>query len=209
MIGGVSDLDKPKLEAIVFDLGGVLLEVDFGCVFAVWAEHAGVPAAQIRDRYRMDAAYERHERGEISATQYFECLRDTLGLRLTDAQFEAGWNEVVRGEFPGVAALIEQAAQRLPLYVFSNTNAMHHAHWGPSHARLLQPFRRLFMSYEMGLRKPEALAFNYIAAEIGVPLPNILFFDDTAENVLAARALGMQAVQVAGVDQLRSALARL
>ena len=157
----------------------------------------------------MDAAYERHERGEITAQQYFASLRGSLGLALSDAQFEAGWNEVVRGEIPGVAALLAQAAQRLPLYVFSNTNAMHYAHWGPSHAGLLKTFRRLFMSHEMGLRKPEARAFEHIAAEIGVRLPNILFFDDTAENVHAARALGMRAVLVRGTDDVREVLAKI
>ena len=200
---------QARVEAVVFDLGGVLLEIDFGRVFAAWAEYAGVSPEVIRARYRMDAAYEQHERGEISARQYFSSLRDSLGISLSDAQFEAGWNEVVRGEIPGVAALIAQAAQRLPLYVFSNTNAMHYAHWGPSHAGLLKRFRRLFMSHEMGLRKPEARAFEHIAAEIGVRLPKLLFFDDTAENVHAALALGMQAVQVTSTEDVRIALSRL
>lgn len=199
----------PNVDAVVFDLGGVILEVDFGRVFAAWAEHAGIDPTHIRERYRMDAAYERHERGEITAQQYFAHLRDALGLAISDAQFESGWNEVVRGEIPGVAALIEQAAQRLPLYVFSNTNAMHYAHWGPSHADLLKNFRRLFMSYEMGLRKPEARAFEHIAAEIGVSLPNILFFDDTPENVQAARALGMRAVLVRGTDDVREVMEKI
>ncbi len=201
--------DQSGIEAIVFDLGGVLLELDFGRVFAAWAKHAGVSPAQIRAGYRFDAAYERHERGEITAREYFASLRESLGLALTDAQFEAGWNEVVRGEIPGVAELIARAAPRVPLYVFSNTNAMHYAHWRPGHARLLQSFRRLFLSFEMGLRKPEARAFEHLAAEIGVPFARILFFDDTAENVLAARALGMQAVQVRGTHDVREALAKI
>ncbi len=200
---------QARVEAVVFDLGGVILEIDFGRVFAAWAEHAGASPEAIRARYRMDAAYEQHERGEISARQYFASLRESLGISLSDAQFEAGWNEVVRGEIPGVAALIAQTAQRLPLYVFSNTNAMHYAHWGPSHAGLLKRFRRLFMSHEMGLRKPEARAFEHIAAEIGVRMPNILFFDDTAENVHAALALGIQAVQVTNTEDVRIALSTL
>ncbi|MFM9967557.1 MAG: HAD family hydrolase [Burkholderiales bacterium] len=198
--------NKAKVEAVVFDLGGVLLEVDFDRVFASWAASAGVPAESIRARFSFDAAYERHERGEISAAQYFASLRDSLGLPLADAQFEQGWNQCVHGEIPGVASLVEQAARRLPLYVFSNTNAMHYQHWGPSHAALLKTFRRLFMSFQMGRRKPEAAAFKFIAAEIGVNLENILFFDDTLENVLAARALGMQVVEVRGIGDLEAGL---
>lgn len=196
-----------RVDAIVFDLGGVILEIDFGRVFSVWAGYAGVTPESIRERFRMDAAYERHERGEITAREYFASLRNSLGLLLSDAQFEAGWVEVVRGEIPGIAQLIAQAAQRWPLYVFSNTNAMHYSHWGPSHAGLLRRFRRLFMSHEIGLRKPEAHAFRHIAAEIGVDLPNILFFDDTAENVEAAQSLGMQAILVRGTGDMQNILA--
>ncbi len=86
---------------------------------------------------------------------------------------------------------------------------MHYAHWGPGHAGLMQRFKRLFLSFEMGLRKPEALAFAQIAREIGVPMGRILFFDDTAENVDAALALGMQAVLVRGTGDVRAALAEL
>ena len=196
-----------RVDAIVFDLGGVILEIDFGRVFSVWAGYAGVTPESIRERFRMDAAYERHERGEITAREYFASLRNSLGLLLSDAQFEAGWVEVVRGEIPGIAQLIAQAAQRWPLYVFSNTNAMHYSHWAPAHAGLLQRFRRLFMSHEIGLRKPEARAFRHIAAEIGVDLPNILFFDDTAENVAAAQSLGMQAILVRGTGDMQNILA--
>jgi epoxide hydrolase-like predicted phosphatase len=198
-----------KVEAVVFDLGGVLLEVDFGEVFAAWGRSAGIPAATLRQRFRLDEAYEQHERGEIDATAYFATLRESLSLDLTDEQFAQGWMECVRGEIPGVAGLIAQFESRLPIYVFSNSNVAHYLDWGPRYRGLLQSFRRVFLSFEMGLRKPEARAFEFIAAEIGVSLPNILFFDDTEENVLGARALGMQAVHVHGNEDLRSALAGL
>ncbi len=197
------------VDAVVFDLGGVILEVDFNRVFDAWAGAAGVPAAQILERFRLDAAYERHERGEIDANQYFAALRETLGLSLSDAQFAAGWNCMVGAAVAGAPEVLVAAERRWPLYVFSNTNAMHYAHWGPGHAGLMQHFKRLFLSFEMGLRKPEALAFAQITREIGVPMGRILFFDDTAENVDAALALGMQAVLVRGTGDVRAALAGL
>ena len=200
---------EPHIDAVVFDLGGVLLEINFGSVFEAWSASSGVPVAAIQQRFRFDAAYERHERGEIDAPQYFAALRQSLRLDLSDAEFRRGWNQCVRGEIPGVAELVAQFGARLPLYVFSNTNAAHYTDWGPRYQDLLRPFRRLFLSYEMGLRKPEAHAFERIGSEIGVRLPNILFFDDTPENVRAASALGMQAVQVRSIEDLQSVLARV
>lgn len=198
--------DKPVVEAVVFDLGGVLLEVGFESVFECWAADAGGAVASIRERFHFDAAYEQHERGEINASQYFAALRQSLNLSLTEEQFHRGWNQCVRGEIPGVAEVVGEFGARLPIYVFSNTNAAHYTDWGPRYQHLMQPFRRLFMSHEMGMRKPEARAFEFIASEIGVDLPNILFFDDTAENIKGARAVGMQAVHVRNIEDLRSAL---
>jgi putative hydrolase of the HAD superfamily len=201
--------DQPVVEAVVFDLGGVLLEVGFETVFASWAADAGTTAAFIRERFHFDAAYEQHERGEINASQYFAALRRSLNLDLTEEQFRSGWNQCVRGEIPGVAALVSAFGDRLPIYVFSNTNAAHYTDWGPRYQHLMRPFRRLFMSHEMGMRKPEARAFEFIASEIGVDLPKILFFDDTTENVTGARAVGMLAVHVRDIEDIRSTLAGL
>jgi putative hydrolase of the HAD superfamily len=79
--------------------------------------------------------------------------------------------------------------------------------WVPAYAETLQNFRRVFVSSDMGIRKPEPEAFAMIAAAIGVPLPRILFFDDTAENVQGAMAVGMQAVHLPAGHGVADAIA--
>jgi HAD superfamily hydrolase (TIGR01509 family) len=70
----------------------------------------------------------------------------------------------------------------------------------------LANFRRVFVSSEMGLRKPELASFDFIAREIGVAPGRILFFDDTLANVEGARRAGLQAVRVSGPDDVRNAV---
>ena len=94
----------------------------------------------------------------------------------------------------------------LPLYAFSNTNAAHHAVWSRKFEAALGNFRRVFVSSQMGLRKPERASFDYISREIGVPNARILFFDDTPVNVEGARAAGLQAVHVRGPDDVQNAV---
>jgi putative hydrolase of the HAD superfamily len=77
------------------------------------------------------------------------------------------------------------------------------------YAEVLESFRRVFVSSEMGLRKPERAAFEAIASAIGVRLEGILFFDDTRANVDGARALGMPAVLVRSPADVADALAAL
>src|SRR3990172_1596824 len=103
-----------RIHALLFDLGGVIVEIDFNRVFAIWSEHSGMPAAVIRSRFVFDAAYRAHERGEISAAAYFGSVRESLGIRISDAQFFAGWDAIFVGEVPGIAALLGRAKQFAP-----------------------------------------------------------------------------------------------
>ncbi|MDP2241001.1 MAG: HAD-IA family hydrolase [Burkholderiales bacterium] len=197
---------KPSVDALLFDLGGVIVDIDFRRVFEAWSADSGVPAATLESRFSMDVYYERHERGEIPVADYFESLRSSLGIRLTDKQFERGWNAVFVREVPGIARLLRGVQSRFPLYVFSNSNAAHHDYWAREYASTLSMFRKVFVSSDLGRRKPEPQAYSAVAQAMGTPLPGILFFDDFKDNVEAARKVGMQAVHVKSFADIEKAL---
>ncbi len=194
------------MDALLFDLGGVIVDIDFRRVFEAWSADSGVPAATLESRFSMDAYYERHERGEIPVADYFESLRSSLGIRLTDKQFERGWNAVFVGEVPGIARLLRRAQVHFPLYVFSNSNAAHHAYWARQYAPTLCVFRKVFVSSDLGRRKPEPEAYAAVARAMGMPLPGILFFDDLEDNVEAAKKIGMQAVHIKSFADIEKTL---
>jgi putative hydrolase of the HAD superfamily len=113
-------LSPGTADALLFDLGRVVLDIDFSKVVACWAGHAGCEPAHLTGRFSWrDEFYQRHEKGEISDAEFFAALRALLGVELSDAQFLEGWNQIFAGEMPGIAPLLQRAAQRLPLYAFS------------------------------------------------------------------------------------------
>ena len=142
----------------------------------------------------------------VSDAAFFAHLRRSLDLDLTDAQFLEGWNAIFIDEAVGVRQALARVAGQLPLYVFSNTNAPHQAYWSQQYADLLAPFDKIFVSNELGHRKPDAAAFAAVVADMGVPASRVLFFDDVADNVTGARACGLQAVQVAATADIEQAL---
>ena len=197
-------------DALLFDLGRVVLDIDFSKVVACWAAHAGCEAAQFEGRFSWrDEFYQRHEKGEISDAEFFAALRALFGVELSDAQFLEGWNKIFAGEMPGIAPLLERAAPHLPLYAFSNTNGAHVEHFSQAYADVLGHFREIFLSSSIGLRKPDAAAYDHVVQAIGVPARRIVFFDDLAENIAGARARGLTAVQVTSPDDVANALAAL
>jgi glucose-1-phosphatase len=203
-------LSPGAADALLFDLGRVVLDIDFSKTLACWAGHAGCEPAGLAGRFSSrDEIYQRHEKGEISDAEFFAALRDRLAIGITDAQFLQGWNEIFAGEMPGIAPLLRRAAKRLPLYAFSNTNAAHVEHFSQAYADVLGHFREIFLSSSIGLRKPDAEAYDHVVKAIGIPAHRIVFFDDLAENINGARARGLTAVHVTSPDDVAAALAAL
>ena len=203
-------LSPGSADALLFDLGRVVLDIDFGRVTACWAGHAACAPAALAARFSArDEIFRRHETGEISDAEFFEYLRASLGIGISDAQFLEGWNAIFSGEMPGIAPLLARATKWLPLYAFSNTNAPHVAHFSNAYADVLGHFREIFLSSTIGLRKPDAAAYDHVVRAIGVPASRIVFFDDSAENIEGAQARGLIGVHVKAPDDVAAALAAL
>ena len=198
-----------KVEAVVFDLGGVLVDIDLGRAFASWGAAAGVPGATIAARFSVDDACHAHERGELDDRGYFAHLRHTLGIALADEAMLAGWNAIIGEPLPGIEPLVRELAARRPLYVFSNTNPAHIAHFTPRLQALFAHFRQVFTSCELGRRKPEPQAFARLASRIGVPASRLAFFDDAEDNVAGARRAGLQAYRAQSAAEIRAISASL
>jgi glucose-1-phosphatase len=198
-----------SVDALLFDLGNVVIEIDFNRAVAHWATHASCEESLIRDRFRHDHAYDQYERGKIDLSSYFSALRTNLGVDISDAHLRDGWNAILIGAMPGISDLLASAANRFPLYAFTNSNPEHQDCLSYRFADLLRPFKQVFVSSKIGLRKPEPDAYRHVVDAIGVPASRILFFDDLIENVEGARACGLQAVHVRTGADVRDTLSRL
>lgn len=197
----------PPTGAVLFDLGGVVLDIDFGRALAAWAPHSRLPLQQLRERFHFDAPYQQHETGALPADGYFAHLRQALALECDAATVQAGFNAIFVDEIAETVQLLEQLRGRVPCYAISNTNAVHLSAINRAFPRLLPRFQRVFASHEIGHRKPHAAAFQHVLRELGLPAPQVLLFDDLPPNVAAARELGLQAVQVSSPADVRAALA--
>ena len=191
-----------RCDAAVLDLGNVLVEIDFRRAFSAWARAAGVPIEALSEKFSFDEAYCAHERGELGHAEYFSALRKALSIELADAEMLAGWNAIFGGPMPGAGKLLRELAARMPLYVFSNTNPAHFAHFAPRYRELLSPVTKVVTSCDIGRRKPEPEAFRRMAAITGLPPSRLAFFDDLEENVAGARLAGLQAHRVDGPGEI-------
>jgi len=202
-------LTPTSADALLFDLGRVVLNIDFNKVMTIWAGHAGCAPADVIARFVMDEHFKHHETGAIDDAAFFNNLRSKLGVEISDDEFLHGWNSIFTGEMPGIAPLLTQAAARMPIYAFSNTNPPHVAHFSKTYADVLGHFREMFLSSTIGLRKPDAAAYDHVVRAIGVPAQRIVFFDDSADNIAGARARGLIGIHVTSTDDVARALTEL
>jgi putative hydrolase of the HAD superfamily len=196
------------IEAVLFDLGGVVLEIDFARALAHWQAHSGLPPPRLQETFGVDEPYRQHETGAIGAAEYFAHLRDRLQLRCGHEAILEGWNAIFAGEIDDTLRLIDALPPAVRRYALSNTNAAHLAHMQRAHAGVLARFERVFVSHEIGHRKPHRQAFAHVVRAIGVAPAHILFFDDLPENVQAAHDAGLHAVQVRSPADVRAGLQR-
>lgn len=202
-------LTPGSADALLFDLGRVVIDFDVQRTAEHWAAQAGCAPADIAARFVRDDFFWSYETGEIGDDEFFSGLRTSLGVDLSNEQLLEGWNATFTGEMPEIASFLARAARHLPLYAFSNTNAAHVAHFSRHHGEVLRHFREIFLSSTIGLRKPHAQAYDHVLAAMGAPAGRIVFFDDMIENVEGAKARGLQAVHVTSTADVANALASL
>lgn len=196
----------PPTRAVLFDLGGVLLQTDFKRALATWAPHSRLPPERLRELFAVDEPFRHHETGRLDDEGYFAHLRQSLVLDCDLAQVRAGFDAILVREIAEAVELLEAIRTRVPCYAISNTNRSHVAHIARAFPGFLSRFARVFVSHEIGHRKPQPEAFDHVLRAIGAPAPEVLLFDDLEPNVEAAAAMGLQVVLVKGPEDVRGAL---
>ncbi len=196
-------------KAVLLDLGGVVLDIDFHRVFASWAKDSGVDKSLFYDQWSLDDAYKQHEVGALSFQEYSAHLSRSLGVSMSDACWQKGWNALWVGVYGSVIALLPQLAQQYTLCAFSNTNATHAASFKHHFGTELSHFETLYLSQEVGQRKPDTQAFLTVCERMGYAPKDVVFLDDSQENVTGGKAAGLEAYLTRGDAQVASQLKTL
>jgi putative hydrolase of the HAD superfamily len=195
------------IDAIIFDLGDVLLTVDEARAMARMADRTGKTHQEI-EAYIFGTPYV-HELalGKLSKMQFFRTIAKDLGFDGSYDEFALIWSEVFTPIEPMIA-LAESLKTCLPRLVLSNTNAIH-IDYILEHYPFLNDFDAHVFSHEVGLLKPDAAIYRHALDKFGLTAARTVFLDDLMANVDGARRVGMQAIQFQNPEQARAELTKL
>ena len=193
-----------NVDVVVFDLGGVLAE--FGGVERMRTLAGIDDDDELWSRWLTCEWVRRFERGSCSPEDFAAGVVADWKLELTAPAFLAEFGQWLVGPIPGAEQLVREVKASVPVAVLSNTNQIH---WdaGAGSWPLLRLFDHAFLSFELGMVKPDPEIFTHVVAQLGVSADRVLFLDDNRLNVDQARRCGLTAQRVVGVSEAREALA--
>ncbi|MDR0218129.1 MAG: glucose-1-phosphatase [Enterobacteriaceae bacterium] len=183
----------------IFDMGNVIIDIDFKRVLAVWSNLSGTPLANLTTKFPIiGETFEKHECGQITDTEFAEILCDELEISLSFEQFTEGWNALFIGVRQEVIALMNKLREQgHRVVVLSNTNHLHFQYWPKHYPEIIASVDSLYLSHDLGMRKPSLNLFKHVIETEGVTADQAIFFDDLWEHVDAAKKVGINAIHVA------------
>lgn len=200
----------PAPTAIIFDLGGVLLDLDYSRTRKAFEDLGVKDFDGYYTQFRANSLFEDLETGRVSDEAFFHALREQSGMPLGDDQIVAAWNAMLLG-FPAVhAEYLKALRERYRIFLLSNTNAIHYRAFqalfreSTGLSSLDDCFERAYYSHKMGQRKPWPAAYQMVLDEQGLEAGKTLFIDDTLVNVEGARAVGIRSVHLKAPQTLES-----
>jgi len=188
--------------AIIFDLGNVVINFSFDNIFNHWADVTGVSAYELKRRFVYDEMFCRFERGEIDSSCFRKYVLKKLGIEMSDAEFDEGWNAIYLDIVPGIEYILRDLRRHFRLIALTNTNELHAQRWKMMYASVLRHFEKVFCSHEMKVRKPEQRAFEIVLSYLELNPHEVLFLDDNPEFVRAASGMHITGILVTSLEQM-------
>lgn len=190
------------VKAVLFDMGGVIVQLD--SLENVLGPSALTPD-EIWNTWILSDAVQQFERGKCAVEDFATQILGELQLEGTVQDFIDRFVAFPQGLYPGAVEVVHDVPDDVITGVLSNTSAIHWENQQDNEV-VRGLCERSYLSYELGLAKPERHIYDYAVADLGLPAHQVLFIDDNQINVDGAIAAGLQAGLAKGPEQARRVL---
>ena len=184
-----------KCKAIIFDLGAVVLNINYQNTIDEFSKLGVKNAATFYSKKVQTDLFNQIEMGMISNNQFLKALqKETNNANII--QVEQAWNAMLLDLPEERLQLIKKLKNNYTIYLLSNTNAIHieafkkqlgNGKW----LAFCELFDKMYLSHELGLRKPDVKIFEYILKEQKLKVEEVFFIDDSPQHIASAKKLGI------------------
>ena len=190
-------MDK-NIKNIVFDLGGVLIDLDFKSAINGLQKAGFTNVKEQLQAFDNEGIFQKFELGEISADEFRASIRENSNVSLTDEEVDSLWNLMLLEISREKLELILDLRSKYMVYLLSNTNSIHWDYvcknaFNYRGFRVNDYFEKTFLSFEMHLAKPDKAIFEKMLYDANLLPEETLFIDDLEANCKAAEEVGIHA----------------
>jgi len=186
------------IKNIIFDFGGVIIDIDYWKSINAFIELGGENFERIYSQAGQAELFDELDKGLIAADEFINKLQKLFPTGTTTKMIEDAWNAILIGIPEHRIQLLEKTQNNYRIFLMSNTNIIHYNKYikelkekfGYNNLSCL--FEKVYLSFELGMRKPEAQFFQHIICENHLDPSETLFIDDSEQNLIPAKDLGLQ-----------------
>jgi glucose-1-phosphatase len=190
------------INAIIFDLGGVILSIDYQKTIDAFIELGINDFQQLYTQANQTGIFDDFETGRYSEKEFVAYLSNKLPSTITQSQIIDAWNAMLLSWDERKLNLIAQLNKSYRIFLFSNTNEIHKNEF----LRTLQSeigipslnnhFEKAYYSHELGKRKPHPESFIHILNENQLTPSTTLFIDDSIQHIEGAKKVGLKTIHI-------------
>ena len=194
-------LDTLGIQNIIFDLGGVIVNINPQLTASAFAELSDSDPVDIMELHKSANFFTAYEKGQITDERFRNELRQFLGKEIPDAVIDKAWGALLLDIPKQKLDLISRARKEHTTFLLSNTNHIHRLKFTQTFRdvtghEIEEYFDKVYYSYEMGKRKPDADIFLQVLEENKLKPEETLLIDDSLPNIITAQDLGIQILHV-------------
>lgn len=183
---------------ILFDLGGVLLDIDYNRTEQAFRDLGFEDFEKMYGQFRADALFEKLETGHITPEDFCEKLKGRAPEGVTESQLIGAWDAMLLDFRRTSLEYLKTLSKKYKIYLLSNTNEIHIAALRSMFAEQVGPgwlddyFHKAYYSCAIGQRKPHRGSYEFVLADAGLKAEETLFIDDSYNNLEAAATLNLR-----------------
>jgi len=191
-----------EVKNIIFDWGGVITDLHPELTITAFRELGFQHLSESFSRIENQNLFLRFETGKIDDKGFLHELKQFLNPGVTDEQILKAWNALL-GDLPVERwMMLKDLKHAFSLFILSNTTSLHIAHYFRKLEKLYgiygyhHLFEKVYLSYELGMRKPDRNIYEFVLKDSGLDPAETLFIDDNPGNIATARELGIRSYQL-------------
>lgn len=187
-----------KYESIIFDLGGVIIDLSYQRTASAFIELGLKNFDEIYSKAKQSNLFDDFEKGIMSEDGFRTELKKHLPLNTSDAQIDHAWNAMLLDIPVHRVEFLKQVGAKYRIFLLSNTNRIHVKAFSKMADEIfgdnnfLSIFEKSYLSCEMGMRKPDAEIFEKVLSENNLDRSKTLFIDDSIQHVDGAQKIGLK-----------------